>query len=53
MKTQIIESAIRSIKGCTFISMRYTSEPSLNKSQKLAVSLMGGFNEIVPIVKVY
>ena len=52
MKTQIIESAIRSIKGCTFISMRYTSEPSLNKSQKLAVSLMGGFNEIVPIVKV-
>ena len=52
MKTQVIESVIRSIKGCTFISIRYTSEPSLNKSQKLAVSLMGGFNEIVPIVKV-
>jgi hypothetical protein len=52
MKTQVIESAIRSIKGCTFISMRYASEPSLNKSEKLALSLMGGFNEIVPIVKV-
>ena len=52
MKTQVIESAIRGIKGCTFFSMRYASEPSLNKSQKLAVSLMGGFDEIVPIVKV-
>ena len=52
MKMQVIESAIRGIKGCTFISMRYTSEPSLNKSQKLAVSLMGGFDGIVPIVKV-
>lgn len=52
MKTQVIESGIRSIKGCTFISMRYASEPSLNKSEKLAVSLMGGFDKIVPIVKI-
>lgn len=47
-----IVNAIKGIKGCQFISMAYISEPSLNKSQKLAVSLMSGNGDIVPIVKV-
>lgn len=45
-------NAAKSAKSCQFISMCYVSEPKLNKSQKLALAIMGGFDEIVPIEKV-
>ena len=48
---ETIVKAIKALKGCQFISLSYVSEPSLNKSQKLALSLMAGFSGIVPIVK--
>jgi hypothetical protein len=49
---QEIINEIKGVKGCQFIHLGYVSEPSLNKAQKLAISVMGGFEEIVPIVKV-
>ena len=49
----VLLNAVKENKqGCQMISMGYVSEPSMNKSQKLAASLMGGFSEIVPIEKI-
>lgn len=55
MKTnfeEMVVNAIKAMKGCQFIQMGYVSVPSMNKAEKLAVSVMGGFSEIVPIIKV-
>ena len=55
MKQENFENAVvalvKGVKGCQFISMGYMSEPSLNKAQKLAVSMMSGNKEIVKIEK--
>ena len=48
---QVLENTIKSAKGCQFVSMVYVSEPSMNKAEKLAVCLMGGFDEPVKIEK--
>lgn len=47
-----VVKAIKSMKGCQFIELEYVSEPSLNKSQKQAVCLLGGSEEVQPIIKV-
>ena len=47
----VIAEQAKNAKGCQFISMRYVSSPALNKAQKLAVSVLGGFTEIVEITK--
>ena len=56
MKQSNFENAVvalvKGVKGCQFISMGYVSEPSLNKAQKLAVSMMSGNSEIVEIKKI-
>ena len=49
---QAVENAVKNAKGCQFISMRYVSEPKLNKGQKLAVSVLSGASDILPIEKV-
>ena len=48
---QLVESEVREFVGNGFIHLSYWSEPSMNKAQKLAVSVLSGSSEILPIEK--
>lgn len=47
-----VENEVKSVKGCQIAHIEYVSEPSLNNSQKLAIAMMSGNSEIVPIEKI-
>ena len=48
---EAVVNAIKSVKGCQFISMAYISEPTLNKAQKAAIGALSGNGELLPVIE--
>ena len=48
---EAVVNAIKSVKGCQFISMAYISEPTLNKAQKAAIGALSGNGEPLPVIE--